>query len=170
MTIISCWKIKRGFLRKKSFFFRQIKKAWIQWLSWLALLVLVAALRTVMVACYMEEQAEASAPARWKTLQLLIQPLTCSLSCVCLNVNSDCVRPQVKCTAVTPRFCPHLLIPVHSVTVLHSQSARRWLATGMKVLLSLASHVEVKSFFSFLWTRSYNVWWDVSVALKLHLI
>lgn len=55
---------------------------------------------------------EAKAPARWKTLQVLIQPLTCSLSCVCLNVNSDCVRPRVKRTAVTPRFCPHRLIPV----------------------------------------------------------
>lgn len=60
----------------------------------------------------MEEQAEAAAPARWKTLQLLIQPLTCSLSCVCLNVNSDCVRPRVKRTAVAPRFCPHLLFAV----------------------------------------------------------
>lgn len=56
---------------------------------------------------YIEEWAEAEARVRWKTLQLLIPPSTCSLSCVCLDVNSDCVRPRLNHTPIT-------LISVHT--------------------------------------------------------
>lgn len=68
----------------------------------LVVAVVVEAVGMAKSARPTEARAEAKAPARWKTLQLLIQPSTCSLSCGCLNVNSDCVRPRVKRTAVAP--------------------------------------------------------------------
>lgn len=101
MLIISRWNLIGGFGRKKKHQVSSFSKQ--KSLDRLVVVVVaVAAVRTVKFARYMEERAEAKAPARWKTLQLLIQPSTCSLSCVCLNVNSDCVRPRVKRIAVTP--------------------------------------------------------------------
>lgn len=54
----------------------------------------------IKFAYYVEEWAGAEAWVRWKTLQLLIHPSTCSLSCVCFKVNSSCVRPSLKHTSI----------------------------------------------------------------------
>lgn len=146
MLIISRWKLIGSFGRKKKSFFFLKKK------SLDRLVVVVAAVRTVKFARYMEERAEAKAPARWKTLQLLIQPSTCSLSCVCLNVNSDCVRPRVKRIAAPPHPPVSALICsipfTHSVTVLHRQRVRQWSVTVIKSRLTFAGDT-CGSFFSF---------------------
>lgn len=54
----------------------------------------------IKFAYFIEEWAATGAGLRWKTLQLLIHPSTCSLSSVRFQVNSSCVRPGLRHTSL----------------------------------------------------------------------